>query len=110
MTQLSITAIERVRSDPARYVPMFEEDPISFLVEQARIDSPVTGVSAVAPAGGHTLRLRSGGTLTVPEGSVMQLLISHANRDARVFDDPYAFNPKRKNLDQARPRPPPSHT
>ena len=44
------------------------------------------------------------------------LLLAHfprvwvdANRDARVFDEPYAFNPKRKNLAQARPRPPPSH-
>ena len=37
----------------------------AFVLEAARIDSPVTGVTALAPKGGHTLKRRGGSSLSV---------------------------------------------
>jgi len=77
-----------------------QADPDAFLVESARLDPPVTSVSAIAPKGGQQLQGPGGGQLRVAQGVPMQLLLSHANRDPAVFERPYAFDPSRRNLDK----------
>ncbi|EOD34039.1 hypothetical protein EMIHUDRAFT_228891 [Emiliania huxleyi CCMP1516] len=94
-THLTLAALERISSDPALYA-----DPDAFLVESARLDPPVTSVSAIAPKGGQQLQGPGGGQLRVAQGVPMQLLLSHANRDPAVFERPYAFDPSRRNLDK----------
>ena len=55
-----------------------QADPDAFLVESARLDPPVTSVSAIAPEGGQQLQGPGGGQLRVEQGVPMQLLLSHA--------------------------------
>ena len=47
---LTSHTISRIRSDPDRYIPMYEHDPQSFILEQARIDPPVTSYSSLTRA------------------------------------------------------------
>jgi len=82
--------LERIRQSPAIYVPMWHKNPKSFLLESARVDPPVTSVTAVLGEE-QELSIASGwgGTgflkTRVPNGSTVQLVISEANVDPSVF-------------------------
>lgn len=73
-----------------RYLPIWHANPHRFLLESARVDPPVTSVTAVLPDQ-RTFGVASGwlGTgaksITVPPGTTAQLAISSANRDPAVF-------------------------
>lgn len=60
-----------------------------MLISLARSTFVYTLTSHAHP--GHNLTRRDGTILHVKEGIPMQLLISHANRDNRVFSNPCAI-------------------
>ena len=102
---LTSHTISRIRSDPDRYIPMYERDPQSFILEQARIDPPVTSYSSLTRTV-TDLYVWPYGTLKAPVGTPQQMTIATANRDLGVFggksqDQSYAdkFDPTRENLD-----------
>lgn len=112
-THLTQSTLDRIQSNPELYVTMFLEDPKAFMVEQARLDPPVTSVTSVFeeettvhvgfgevdPLGS---RVSGGSEITYPKGAPIQLAISTANRDASVFGaTAHLFDPKRANLSLA---------
>ena len=44
---LTSHALRRLHSNPRTYLPLWEKDPVAFLHEEARVDPPVTSVTAV---------------------------------------------------------------
>lgn len=105
---LATHALARLRSAPALYVPLYQKDPIAFLHEEARVDPPVTSVTAVLPAE-RTLELSPRPVnVTFPRGNPYQLSLSTANTDPLVFGGNYhsrsradAFDPTREHSDES---------
>lgn len=109
-TELATSAFSRLRSHPALYGPMWQRDPVAFLVECARLNPPVSSVTALLDtdrelyvgvgwadmfggyeAGGHKV--------LYPKGTPVQMLISQANRDSSVFGHTAnQFDPTRSTL------------
>ena len=87
---LTTKTIERIRTDALYQVPLWNADRESYLLESARVDPPVTSVTAVLGEE-RTFDVASGtaGTgsvkVTLEKGSTMQLVISSANTDPDVF-------------------------
>lgn len=103
---LTSHAIRRIRSDPETYVPMFRRRPKAFLVEQARLDPPVTSYSSLSRSGA-TVKVWPLGMFGAMKGTPQQMCIATANRDVDIFGGPdrdraYAdsFDPSRENLNQ----------
>ena len=103
---LTSHTIARIRSDPNRYVEMYERDPQSFILEQARIDPPVTSYSSLTRSV-TDVYIWPYGTLKAPIGTPQQMTIATANRDVKFFGGKsksrsYAdeFDPTRENLDK----------
>lgn len=109
-TSLATSAFNRLRSHPALYGPMWQRDPISFLVECARLDPPVSSVTALLDNdrelyvgvgyadmfGGHEA---GGHKVLFPKGTPIQMLITQANRDSSVFGHTAnQFDPTRSTL------------
>jgi cytochrome P450 len=90
--QLTTQTVERIRSDPGDYVPMWDKGKEAFLLESARIDPPVTSVTAVLGED-RVMDVASGLSgpgsvkLTLEKGSTMQLIIASANTDPKVFGE-----------------------
>lgn len=102
---LTSHAIRRIRSDPGRFVEMYESDPDAFLLEHARLDPPVTSYSSILT---HTVDIDVWpfGKVHVKTGTPAQMTLTPGNRDAIVFGGPkksraYAdtFDHTRENLD-----------
>ena len=102
---LTSHTLERLRSDPGRYQPMWNQNKTAFLLEQARLDPPVTSVTSLLPERTEvTLR---GLDVSLEALTPNQLGLSTANRDPLVWGDRYhslkralEFDPTRPNLDQ----------
>jgi hypothetical protein len=105
----AVQTIERIRSDPALYVPMYLKDKVAFLKESARLNPPVGGI--VLPShldmdvtmGGDM----SGKQVKFSKDDLGVLWIPNANKDPKVFGGPdnsaeYAlkFDPTRENLNK----------
>lgn len=58
---LVASALARLRSDPAVYRPLFDADPIAFLHEEARVDPPVTSITALVGRDGASVQLGPSG-------------------------------------------------
>ena len=89
-THLATHTLDRIRSDPALYVPMYRADPEAFLLESARVDPPVTSVTAVLGED-KWIDVASGYRFTgtrrtkLSKGTTVQLTLSTANKDPKVF-------------------------
>lgn len=97
-SHLARSTLGRIRSDPARYTLLWEKNPRSFLIEQARIDPPVTSYTSLLKEDVTTSIM--GKTMTIPKGTERQMFIVTANRDPTVFERAWEFDPNRKNLDK----------
>jgi len=82
------------------YVEAYNEDPIAFLKEVARLDPPVTSANSLTQQS-LTIDMPScfGGKIDIPVNSGNQYLISLAVRDEARFSDAKEFNPYRANID-----------
>jgi len=78
--------------------PLWEHNSESFLLEQARLDPPVTSVTSVSKD--KVLFSYSGMTFMLPPGTPIQLFISEANRDHNIFENPRYFDPTRSTHNQ----------
>jgi len=84
------------------YVEAYNEDPIAFVKEVARLDPPVTSANNLTQ---EALKIETkcscccGGKVNVPVGTGNQYLMSIANRDESKFPTPLEFNPFRDNND-----------
>jgi cytochrome P450 len=82
------------------YVEAYNEDPIAFIKEVARIDPPVTSANSLTTKPMSIDMPKAcccGGKVDVPVGTGNQYLISLANRDETQFPNPMEFNPYRAN-------------
>lgn len=102
-THLAGHTLARIRSDPIRHVPLWQQSPRSYLLEQARVDPPVTSVTAVLDAPDTvTLSLFPESPVTLPAGTTVQLLISNANTDPDVFGGDQRSAVRAREFDPAR--------
>jgi cytochrome P450 len=77
----------------------YMEDPDSYIRETCRLDPPVTSATGVLKE--VTQVTLAGQEFTMPAGLLNQYVVSMANRDPSVFQDPDLFNPDRVNLTRA---------
>jgi hypothetical protein len=99
-SHLSNHIIGRIRADPANMLPLWRNNSHSFLLEQARINPPVTSYTSMLQ---NELSVNlSGYDITLPSNTTtMQNLIITANRDPAVFGlNAELFDPTRENLDK----------
>jgi len=99
--------LDRIRSAPDLYVPMWMKSKQKFLLESARVDPPVTSVTAVLSESvelpvASGFRATSQVSTRLEAGTTVQLTISTANRDPAIFGGPahseavaLRFNPSR---------------
>jgi hypothetical protein len=102
-SHLTLHALHRIQSHPRHYSALFDEDPVAFLHEEARVDPPVTSVTGVLGVD-TTVTLSHAGQVLFPKGSPYQIAISTANTDPDVFGGEFhsagyahSFDPKRDN-------------
>ena len=106
-SHLATHALHRLRSNPKEYVPLYDEDPLAFLHEEARVDPPVTSVTALTKPGGEEIKLvHIHENVHFKEGTPYQLVLSTANTDPEVFGGEWhskiyaqQFDPKRPHAD-----------
>jgi len=77
--------IHRVRLDYCAVKELWQQDPVRFVLEHARMAPPVAGFVAKLDEQGASPRLYNSGI---------------ANYDESIFANPFTFNPNRANLDQ----------
>eukprot|EP00286_Rhodomonas_abbreviata_P001119 CAMPEP_0181288858 /NCGR_PEP_ID=MMETSP1101-20121128/566_1 /TAXON_ID=46948 /ORGANISM="Rhodomonas abbreviata, Strain Caron Lab Isolate" /LENGTH=1147 /DNA_ID=CAMNT_0023393027 /DNA_START=146 /DNA_END=3589 /DNA_ORIENTATION=+ len=100
---LATHALQRLKSEPERYLPLWKRSPVDFLHEQARVDPPVSAVTGVLGEE-KSIELVEAGNVTFPPGTTRQLVISTANMDPSVFGGPHhskkyatVFDPSRSH-------------
>lgn len=103
-THLTTHALHRLDSHPAYYVPLYQQDPTAFLHEEARVDPPVTSVTAVLTDATSVEIGPRLGRRTFDAGTSFQVAISTANKDPIVFGGAHhsrafaaKFDPHRDN-------------
>lgn len=108
-SQYVTATMDRIRSDPALYVPLYLKNKVAFLKESARIAPPVGGMVFVMEreATAKFYGERTGETMHLEPGDLGVMWLPNANKDRNVFGGPersedYAnkFDPTRDNLDK----------
>ena len=84
---------------------LFKSNPTAFIKESVRVDAPVTSATCVFKEdteidGINMSGCGKPGKLCVKAGTMHQYVLSMANRDPAVFDNPNTFDPARPNLDK----------
>mmetsp|Transcript_67204 Transcript_67204/g.157627 ORF Transcript_67204/g.157627 Transcript_67204/m.157627 type:complete len:516 (-) Transcript_67204:275-1822(-) len=77
----------------------YKASPVKYIKESCRIAPPVTSATRVDPD--ERELLFKGIPYTMPPETLNQYVISMANRDTKIFENPDVFDPTRKELDQA---------
>lgn len=83
-SHLAINALHRIRSDPDAYLPLFNNDPVGFLHEEARVNPPVTSVTSILSEDSN-ITLAKVGSVFFPKDTPFQVAISTANTDLHIF-------------------------
>lgn len=83
----------------AKMVEKYKQNSEAYIKEALRMDPPVT--SATNALKEETKVMLKGKERTMPAGLLNQYVVSMANRDPKVFQDPEIFNPDRENLNKA---------
>ncbi len=84
----------RILSEQPALVEALRRDPEAipnFVEECLRLEGPIKGSFRLAL---HDTTLAG---VRIPAGSILMAMVGAANRDARVFEDPDRFDPKRSN-------------
>jgi len=107
-THLATHAITRIKSDPSYYWPLFQSNPVAFLHEEARVDPPVTSVTAVLTSNLTTNVGPNLGQSFFPSGTPHQLALYTANVDPEAFGGKFhgksramEFDPSRRDIGQS---------
>merc|ERR1712232_139498 len=79
-----------------KMINAYRQNPRNYIKEVCRLDPPVTSATRALKEK-MTVDL-AGRKFTFPEGTLSQYVVSMANRDENVFDDPEVFDPTRNNL------------
>lgn len=82
------------------YTEAYNDSPVCFMKEVARVDPPVTSANCLTQTP-HTIPAKycfGGSEVKVPPGTGNQYCISLANRDESKFSNPREFNPFRSNI------------
>ena len=104
---LTQKTIERIRKDVPTQGALWEKNKDAYLLESARVDPPVTSVTAVL-GDSRTFDVASGTSgsgkakVTLEKGSTMQLVISSANIDPNVFGGPTRSVERAREFDPSR--------
>jgi len=83
----------------ADMVKSYKEDSVAYIKESCRVNPPVTSATSVLPE--DTTIEMLGKNVTLSKGMLRQYVLSMANRDPDVFQEPNLFNPQRPNLNKA---------
>lgn len=88
-THLTLHSLDRIRSDPEMYMPLFEKSPTNFVHEEARVDPPAVSVTSVIQENttmsvGREQRQESR-SFDVQKGAPYHSVLSTANVDLDVF-------------------------
>mmetsp|Transcript_74319 Transcript_74319/g.193613 ORF Transcript_74319/g.193613 Transcript_74319/m.193613 type:complete len:475 (+) Transcript_74319:71-1495(+) len=94
---LAFSTVQHVLLDPAKYVPLYRNDPKAFMLEAARLYPPVAGMNPVAYRKATEHKLANGVVLKPQPGDIAVILSSGSNMDPNVFKEPHAFRPGRPN-------------
>jgi len=79
----------------------YRADPFAFMKEVCRLDPPVTSATSVVKDDMEVEMGNTGVRLNIPKGFLRQYVLSLANRDEAVFENPPLFDPTRSDLDKA---------
>lgn len=109
MGPLTEATLARIHSSPNHYGPLWERNATAFLLESARLDPPVPSINTLlaqpkefSVASGY---VGSGSrTIALEQGSVVQVIISEANTDVRVFGGPNESVARAREFDIDRPQ------
>ncbi|CAE7727193.1 PRKAA1 [Symbiodinium pilosum] len=80
-------------------VAAYKQNPVKYIKEACRIDPPVTSCTRVDPTERELKFL--GIPYKMQANTLNQYVISMANRDTKIFENPSVFDPTRKELDMA---------
>lgn len=89
-----------IAKDPKTYVPLFEKDPMAYILEGARLNPPVGGMNYFAYRERKVFTFKTGVSVTREPGDVGIAFCSPANKDPTVFKDAGAFKPGRQNAER----------
>ncbi|KAL0485054.1 arachidonate 12-lipoxygenase, 12R-type [Acrasis kona] len=95
-TRLCVSVVDRLYLNPEQNLVLYDEDPISFILETARLGSDAPTVSRGLVDSDKMLVHLS----NLRNNTPLHAFIACANRDPEVFHEPYVFNIKRDNLDK----------
>lgn len=103
-SKLAVSVIEKLWSDPEKYVGLFRKNPHNFIKECARLDKAVPMVNLLATeeiANEITNKFKEkNADFTIYENTPIHCSIVNANRDKEVFENPDDFIPERSDLNK----------
>mmetsp|Transcript_62810 Transcript_62810/g.205017 ORF Transcript_62810/g.205017 Transcript_62810/m.205017 type:complete len:508 (+) Transcript_62810:757-2280(+) len=82
-----------------KMITKYKESPEKYIKETCRLDPPVTSATGVLKEA--TKVMLAGKEYEMPAGLLNQYVLSMANRDSSMFEDPEVFNPDRLTLNKA---------
>jgi len=97
---LTFETFNLVKSDPAKFLKLYRQNPEAFVLESARLNPAVAGQNPSVIPDDIAYKGVDGKPRIFPKGSWASLSSSGANRDPSVFPDPAAFKVDRPNLDR----------
>ena len=97
MSTLVLASLSTIANDVGKEVRRFKEDPEKWLLEQARVASPVDVISIVSQLPVIASFNETSRTYAAGEG-IAQVWLDMANRDPRAFEAPLAFDPDRADI------------
>jgi hypothetical protein len=107
LAHLTSGVMERIEESPATMLPLWKADPRAFLVEHARLDPPLSSVSAETASKDETdVKLGMGAlgyqSVMIPKGTTVQLLLGMTNIDKARFGGPLHLLSRARSFDPTR--------
>ncbi|CAF0840551.1 unnamed protein product [Rotaria sordida] len=103
-SKLAVTVIERLWSNPDKYVHLFRKNPHNFIKECARLDKVVPMVNVLATfdiANEIENKFKKKyENINIYENTPIHCSIVNANRDKTIFQNPENFMPERSDLNK----------
>ncbi|CAF2895501.1 unnamed protein product [Rotaria sp. Silwood2] len=103
-SKLAVTVLERLWSNPKKYVHLFRKNPHNFIKECARLDKVVPMVNVLAT---HDIAneienefKKKNENINISENTPIHCSIVNANRDKTIFQNPDDFMPERADLNK----------
>lgn len=103
---LTLGVLNRIRSSPVEFLRFWNDDARAFILEQSRVDPPVTSVTVLMGDGGEEVLMGKSNQhkISFPAGATKQVIISTANIDPKVFGGEEQSRLRAKKFDPTRPK------